>query len=645
MPNIEIQSISHLKKIISSTDHLVPNINENDREPSWDGDIYIYSDNGNNHKKDNLIGRVPVQVKGISVKFEPTSETIKFSINLSDLNNYYRERGALYFVIEVFNPESDRVDDVKYKVYYRVLSTYRINKLLTKANEQKTITVSLKQFPDTIKAIETCVRTAYERTKYRCADSIDIPLNRQIHINNDKLFIHVSEYDSSKSVIDTIYENGMSLLCKKDNGLIFPIMELDNLVSISASTHATVAIDNCSIELPIIFNRNSTVNEFYLGKIIHGILGNGVVAINFSPSQFAFQDNFYTYMLMSALKNVNKHLKINGMQLDLSLMDKTKLNISEIETYHHELEWICELLSSINSNRDIDLSCTNNDVDQNKLRFLYASVVKKQAILHDLAINIFGGDVKIDAINEKGVYIFKSKIFNLTVLLCAIRLSDSEFLITDYFKITITAVRNGQPITAYDFLELDDYVTVCNVDLDKIVSAYSVLPKTSHRNQLIYESIDKMLNAYDGVHEDLLSTEDIMRRNYANKLLTSAQSLCDMLYYKNKCADHNKAALFSMQVKHRRQLLTDDDIETLKFISDNMKHKDRMLMVATYLLLDDQTHAKNIFKNLSSKEQSDFLKSSFASLITNKDEFADIANKLKDNSPGVCAQTAQRSST
>lgn len=137
MPNIEIQSISHLKKIISSTDHLVPNINENDREPSWDGDIYIYSDNGNNHKKDNLIGRVPVQVKGISVKFEPTSETIKFSINLSDLNNYYRERGALYFVIEVFNPESDRVDDVKYKVYYRVLSTYRINKLLTKANEQK----------------------------------------------------------------------------------------------------------------------------------------------------------------------------------------------------------------------------------------------------------------------------------------------------------------------------------------------------------------------------------------------------------------------------------------------------------------------------------------------------------------------------
>lgn len=152
--------------------------------------------------------------------------------------------------------------------------------------------MSLKQFPDTIKAIETCVRTAYERTKYRCADSIDIPLNRQIHINNDKLFIHVSEYDSSKSVIDTIYENGMSLLCKKDNGLIFPIMELDNLVSISASTHATVAIDNCSIELPIIFNRNSTVNEFYLGKIIHGILGNGVVAINFSPSQFAFQDNF-----------------------------------------------------------------------------------------------------------------------------------------------------------------------------------------------------------------------------------------------------------------------------------------------------------------------------------------------------------------
>ena len=645
MPNIEIQSVSHLKKCISATVHLVPDINENDREPSWDGDIYIYSDNDNNHKKENLIGRVPVQVKGISVKSEPTSETIKFPINLSDLNNYYRERGVLYFVIEVFNTESDRVDDVKYKIYYSVLSTYRIKILLAKANEQKTITVLLKQFPDTIKAIETCVRTAYERTKYRCADNIDIPLNRRIYINNDKLFIHVSEYDSSKSVIDTIYENGMSLLCKKDNGLIFPIMELDNLVSISASTHATVSVDNCSIKLPLIFNRNSADNEFYLGKIIHGIFGNGVVAINFSPSYLAFQDKFYTYILISTLKDANKCLKINEIQLDLSLMDKTNLNLSEIETYHHDLEWICELLSSINSNRDIDLSCGNNDANQNKLKFLYASVVKRQALLHDLAISVFGGDVKLDAITEKDVYIFKSEIFNLKVLLCAIRLSDSEFLITDYFKITISATRNGQPITAYDFLESDDYVTICNIDLDKIVYAYSVLPKTSHRNELIYESIDKMLNAYDEVHECLLSTEDIMRRNYVEKLLTSAQSLCDMLYYKKNCVSHHKAALFSMQIKHRRQQLTDDDIEALKFISDNMKHKDRMLMVATYLLLDDQTHAKNIFKNLSSQEQSDFLKSSFASLINNKDEFADIANKLKENPPGVCAQTAQRSST
>lgn len=44
----------------------VPWISEGDREPSWDGFIYAYSNK--NQAKKNLMGRAAVQVKGKQVK-------------------------------------------------------------------------------------------------------------------------------------------------------------------------------------------------------------------------------------------------------------------------------------------------------------------------------------------------------------------------------------------------------------------------------------------------------------------------------------------------------------------------------------------------------------------------------------------------
>ena len=59
--DLEIMATSALKRSIAETELLSPFINEKDREPSWDGNIYIYSDC--KKTKENL-KRVPVQVKG-----------------------------------------------------------------------------------------------------------------------------------------------------------------------------------------------------------------------------------------------------------------------------------------------------------------------------------------------------------------------------------------------------------------------------------------------------------------------------------------------------------------------------------------------------------------------------------------------------
>ena len=59
---IEKSAINYLIDELIVTKKLSPYISENDKEPSWDGNIYIYGEA--NFSKENLLGRVPVQVKG-----------------------------------------------------------------------------------------------------------------------------------------------------------------------------------------------------------------------------------------------------------------------------------------------------------------------------------------------------------------------------------------------------------------------------------------------------------------------------------------------------------------------------------------------------------------------------------------------------
>lgn len=59
--NIEKLATSAVEESISKTDVLDPFVNDGDKEPSWDGNVYIYADK---HKTKKGIKKVPVQVKG-----------------------------------------------------------------------------------------------------------------------------------------------------------------------------------------------------------------------------------------------------------------------------------------------------------------------------------------------------------------------------------------------------------------------------------------------------------------------------------------------------------------------------------------------------------------------------------------------------
>lgn len=75
--DIEEGAILALKKYILGSDVISQHISYNDKEPFWDGHLYLYAKD--DKVKDSFIGRVPVQLKGKELK---TFKRTKFKYNI-----------------------------------------------------------------------------------------------------------------------------------------------------------------------------------------------------------------------------------------------------------------------------------------------------------------------------------------------------------------------------------------------------------------------------------------------------------------------------------------------------------------------------------------------------------------------------------
>ncbi len=135
---IEELATNAVKKSILTTDFLDQYISENDKEPSWDGNVYIYRDN--KKKKKDLRGRVPVQIKGKKQDTMP-SDGIYFPVNIVDMNNFLYDGGVFYFVVYVTS------DGKKESIYYNTLTPVKLKNYLNNVGNQKSKTVKFYPFP------------------------------------------------------------------------------------------------------------------------------------------------------------------------------------------------------------------------------------------------------------------------------------------------------------------------------------------------------------------------------------------------------------------------------------------------------------------------------------------------------------------
>ena len=95
---IEQKSIIFLKDYLTDSNYIEPYIEENDKTPCWDGQIFLY--NSASKKIENIYRKIDVQIKG-EVSRNLTDKNISYAIELRNLRNYYNDGGIAYYVVRM----------------------------------------------------------------------------------------------------------------------------------------------------------------------------------------------------------------------------------------------------------------------------------------------------------------------------------------------------------------------------------------------------------------------------------------------------------------------------------------------------------------------------------------------------------------
>ncbi len=152
---IETDAKLILENVLSESESIVRNIADNDKTPSFDGSLTLYKKEYDkqgrfSEEKENIIGSIDIQLKGkyIDDENELIKEKISYSVEISDLKNFRKKGGAIFFVVYFLNK-------VKFCIYHNVLLPVDLEDILSKAKDtQNNKSIKLTPFPTDADSME-----------------------------------------------------------------------------------------------------------------------------------------------------------------------------------------------------------------------------------------------------------------------------------------------------------------------------------------------------------------------------------------------------------------------------------------------------------------------------------------------------------
>ena len=134
---VEEEAVGIVRSYINKCPLLKAYIDQNDKTPFWDGDIFVYNQDKNT--KVDFVGRLPLQVKGRTQKKIGVKE-ISFEIIREDIEGYRKDGGIFFFCVQISGEEN--------RIFCRYLSLDDLTDILDRTEDDKNPKVKLMAIHD-----------------------------------------------------------------------------------------------------------------------------------------------------------------------------------------------------------------------------------------------------------------------------------------------------------------------------------------------------------------------------------------------------------------------------------------------------------------------------------------------------------------
>lgn len=579
---IEEKALTYLKFFIEDSKRISQFIDDNDKEPCWDGHLYLYSE-GSRDKK-HLRGRVPVQIKGIEVSRFQLNKW-KFKLEKSDLKAYLHEP-TFFIVCQVKKDSKER------KLFYRELLPDTVRTLLRDKGDNETrktlfhpLTENLKEFEDQLMVFMR---------------------------NSTKM---VSFADANPLTFDDVVKKGI-----KEFSFITPAQVTDRIKLMKyLSTHETYLYAKISkefdVEIPIsggparfAFMKEQDeeikVGDRVFYKGYKNEIKNGRIII-------AVGDTLSIDLPMDSEDKVNPSVKFNfnskylkesifEAEFAIALHDAGVLTIGEIIIHLNvkESAIIEELREKL-----VNWKALQNVLDKLHVTapFDLTTITNEQGRLIDILIDTIGkgNTVKLPG-QETSLILFE--LSNIKLLLWCVAGADGNCAFGDFFDktIQISYDYNGKEKIAaspYSYLKNEDFWTKAdNIDFAGLIpAAQEAVTNNVHCYELINLDVLAMIRAYDSLSSiDAVKGDKILQECYnLNEWLISTEPQKDRLpiHICNK-----------MQIIKRQRDLSVSEIETLSHLYIDPTVNDTVKF-GILLLLGKHSESDGLFMRFTKEEQ------------------------------------------
>lgn len=575
--NTEIVATSAVKLSIAQTDILVPFINEGDREPSWDGTVYIHKDKS--RSKDGL-KRVSVQVKGKACASFAEKE-INYPVNLIDLKNYLYDGGVIFFVVYIADNGNST------KIYFNTLTPIKLRMLVGNGEKQGSLEVKFKEFPaDNIKKISIFLNFYEDKSKQASFVFGKLPTLDELQEQNilEAITFSVTAYgDDKRDPKRALFNNEIYLYARiKGSGVLQPVEMLPEGIHTSECITQPISANGFLFYKNYQLVRSQGNDTFIFGKSfkLQHKDNSPTWNINYKPAG-KLSERIHDMTFMKNVMEANSFcIRDSAFPINPTHQELKQFDIADHNRQLEDLKEISKALNLFGVDSDLDIDIMTDKDWANCARLVQAAIDKQP----------------VRGLNRELNNILVLDVANLHLAL-VFEKTDEEgtYNIYDFFKTRFdVAVKdeNGEkiPVSQYYLLQKSQYVTLSNIQYDTVLASFKEI---SNHDQINF-SLLEMLLAYDESADSRLLEAII---DISKWLLDASDST---LPYEIRLLN------WLQSVKRQRQLANEEKWALCSITEKDGQRED--ILVGAYLLLENQVAAELHFERMDSEIQENFTK-------------------------------------